>query len=471
MKKILILNLPGPVVKAGSRWYNKTKTDTASLKYYPYPWFMGYLTALLKKNKFKAKLVDSVALEWTQENTLSEVKKFKPNIIVCEPTWVSAKEDREILDKIDPKITKIAVGNYATNFPEKCLKEIGIDYVAIGEYEFSILKFLQTNKPQVNFLSKRKRNYQYPELVNLDEFPFPERNDTPMSYYNEPSCFGRNIVIVASRGCRFKCSFCNVECIYGKHIYRIRDPKSVVDEIEYLLKNYCFDELYFDDDNMVARKDYVEDICREIIQRNIKVSWVCMGDGRVTDETLELLSKAGCKCYKFGLEHLDRVVLASIPKPLSKESSLHVIEKTKSLGMRSYVNLIVGLPGSSRKKDIKMLKEVFSAKPDLIQIAIATPYPGTKFNKDALENGWLKSTDPSYFDATGHSPISYPNYSSDEIEYVFRLGWQMWYRQVLTRQPSTLLFFVASEVKRNGIISTLKKSVSYLIKLINPIKK
>ena len=47
--------------------------------------------------------------------------------------------------------------------------------------------------------------------------------------------------------------------------------------------------------------------------------------------------------------------------------------------MRSYVNLIVGLPKSTWEKDLKMLQEVINADPDLIQIAIATPYPGTVF--------------------------------------------------------------------------------------------
>ena len=52
MNKILILNLPGPVLKSGSRWYNVVKKSSANLKYYPYPWFMGYATSLLKEKWF-----------------------------------------------------------------------------------------------------------------------------------------------------------------------------------------------------------------------------------------------------------------------------------------------------------------------------------------------------------------------------------------------------------------------------------
>jgi anaerobic magnesium-protoporphyrin IX monomethyl ester cyclase len=467
-KKILILNLPGLVVKAGSRWYNTTKKEGANLVYYPYPWFMGYLTSLLKKNGFQAKLIDAVAMEWSADRTRRYVEKWKPDYIICEPTWNSLDDDRKIIDSFEKRIKKIAVGNYATNFPHQCLEKSGVDFVVAGEYEFSILEFLKSEGRVLpkNFISPEKKEYQNPDLVDINDFPYPERNDTPLKYYNEPSCWGKNIVIVSSRGCRFNCSFCNVECIYGRHLYRMRNPKDVVDEIEYLKKNYEFDELYFDDDNMVAKKEHIDEICKEIIKRKLKISWLCMGDGRVDDETLELLSRAGCSCYKFGLEHFDEAVLEAIPKPLTKKRSLGIIEKCRKLKMRSYVNLIVGLPQSSYNKDLELLKDVFQAKPDLIQISIAIPYPGTRFFETAKEKKWLISEDPSFFDATGKSPVSYLDYPAEKIQEVFSLGWKMWYHQVLFHQPRTLYFFISSEIRRNGLVNTSKKIIFYFIKLL-----
>ena len=113
-----------------------------------------------------------------------------------------------------------------------------------------------------------------------------------------------------------------------------------------------------------------------------------------------------------------------------------------------------------------MIREVFEAKPDLIQISIAIPYPGTRFFATAKEKGWLISEDPGFFDATGKSPVSYPDYPAEKIQEVFALGWKMWYRQVLFHQPKTLYFFIASEIKRNGPGNTLKKIVFYFIKLL-----
>jgi radical SAM superfamily enzyme YgiQ (UPF0313 family) len=465
---ILILNLPGKVLKAGSRWYNVDKTSNFTIRYYPYPWMMAYATALLKKHGFSVVFKDALALRWDFKKTVEYVRALKPKYIVCEPTWASKEEDRKLLDVLGENIVKIAVGNYATNYPFECLEKINVDYVVVGEYEFSLLEFFKSNGKILpkNFVSRTKKEYEMPDLVPLDLFPWPERDDTPIYCYNEPSSYGKNVVMVSSRGCRLKCSFCNVEAIYGRHMYRTRNAKDVVDEMEYILKKYHPDEIYFDDDNMVSNEEHVKAICNEIIRRGLKVRWLCMGDGLVDDETLELLAKAGCVTYKFGLEHLDEDVLKAIPKPLKKERSLQIIKKCKELGMKSYTCLMVGLPNSTFEKDLKMIKEVIKADPDLIQISITTPYPGTALYKRAKENGWLVSDDPSYFDATGKSALSYPNYPAEKIEEMYRLGWKLWYRHVLFHKPKTLWFIFTSEVKRSGLIAASAKAVIYVLKAL-----
>ena len=467
MKNIPILNLPGPVLKAGSRWYNTVNSD-ALIRYYPYPWFMGYLSSLLKVNNFDVDFKDAVAMQWSNEKSKSYVESINPKYLICEPTWVSSVTDQVFLSSLDPNIIKIAVGNFATNFPDRCLN-VGVDYVVIGEYEFSILEFLKSESKYlpVNFFSQSKKEYRFPELVNdLDIFPFPDRDGTPIRFFNEPSSFGVNVIMVSSRGCRLRCEFCNVESLYGKHSYRMRSAKNVVDEMEYLKNHYQFDEVYFDDDNMAANKKHLIEICQEIVTRKINIPWLCMGDGLIDDETLDWLAKAGCRTYKFGLEHFDPAVLQAIPKPLRPERMKAIIAKCKALGMRVYVNLIVGLPQSTREKDMAMIREVISLRPNMLQFGIATPYPGTVFNRKAHENGWLNVEDVTKYDVTGGSVVSYPDYSADEINEVYFQGKQMWYRHVLLHQPATALFYIRSELKREGVIMSIKKFVKYLLRAL-----
>lgn len=465
--KILICNLPGPVLKSGSRWYNYTKGGAATLKYYPYPWFLGYATSLLKSNGVEARLRDYVALEYSFEEALKDVENYNPTHIVFDTAWSSRELDISFLSAISNNIQKIAVGNYATNYPEECVDLIGADIAIYREFEFALLDYLKNGTIQKNFITKSKRDYESPELIqDLDKFPFPEREDTPFEYFNEPSCYGKNIVMITSRGCRLDCSFCNIGSMYGGKGHRVRSPENIVDEIQMLQSKYKFDEIYFDDDNIVSDKRTIDGMCKEIIRRGVKIKYCAMGDGFVKDDTLELLAKSGCATYKWGAEHLDDDVLALIPKKYKGDRQIELIHKIRELGMMSYMNIIIGLPGSTREKDLSMMKRIIEASPDLIQIAIAIPYPGTRFYREAQENNWLVSHDSKDYDVTGRTPISYPNYSSNEIQETFYECWRMWYKHVARHKPKTLWFFFSSEVKRNGLFNTLNKSLHYLAKTI-----
>jgi len=54
--------------------------------------------------------------------------------------------------------------------------------------------------------------------------------------------------VVTSRGCPYKCVFCNSSSIWlGK--WRKREPEKVVEEIEYLIKNYKKKIFFFNDNS------------------------------------------------------------------------------------------------------------------------------------------------------------------------------------------------------------------------------
>jgi len=465
--KILILNLPGPVFKAGTRWPSKISYRKDQIRYYPYPWFMGYATSLLKKNGLDVIFKDAIAMEWGNQETFSYIKKLSPRYLVCETTAISLDQDISFLNKLDKRIIKINVGQFATANSWECIKA-GFDYSVVGEYEFSLLGFFKSQGEMlpVNFVSKNKKKWHYyPLIENLDSLPYPERDDTPVEYFNEPSCYGRNIVMVSSRGCRFNCSYCTVNSFYGKRGIRTRSAENVVDEMEYLKNKYAFDEIYFDDDNITAKLGHLESICKEIIKRKLKISWVCMGDALIPLETVDSLAKASCSMYKFGVEHFDEEVLKAIPKPLSFEKVSELVKRCKKNGMRTHLAFMVGLPKSSYKKDLEMVKKVISINPTAVQFAIAMPYPGTRFYQESKKNKWLIKDGVDVY-ASGKSVVSYPNYSSKKITEMFRLAWKLWRRHIIFSQPKSSWFYFSGNIKREGLIKTLQRSLAYCLNIV-----
>ena len=110
--------------------------------------------------------------------------------------------------------------------------------------------------------------------------------------------------------------------MYG-HRLRKRSAKNVVDEIEYLIKHYSIDEIDFDDDTITVSREHIESICNEILSRNIKIKWECMGRVDAVDKkTVELMKKAGCDVIFFGFESGSEKILKSIKKMLQNSRLL-----------------------------------------------------------------------------------------------------------------------------------------------------
>jgi len=81
-------------------------------------------------------------------------------------------------------------------------------------------------------------------------------------------------------------------------------------------------------------------------------------------------------------------------------------------------DFIIGLPGETKETIELTRKLIKETKPDILQVSVASPFPGTEFYEWCKENGYLLINDPNeYLDEQGHQKaiISYPNLSSEEI--------------------------------------------------------
>ena len=81
-------------------------------------------------------------------------------------------------------------------------------------------------------------------------------------------------------------------------------------------------------------------------------------------------------------------------------------------------DFIIGLPGET-KETIRMSKQLIKeVRPDILQVAVASPFPGTEFYEWCRENEYLLTDDPNeYLDEQGHQKaiISYPELTNEEM--------------------------------------------------------
>ena len=86
-------------------------------------------------------------------------------------------------------------------------------------------------------------NENRPLVNNLNDLPFPARD-----YTAQVLKMGSAPAIYTGKGCHGKCTFCSIKAFYencsGPKI-RTRSSKSIVDEMEMLLKNFSLPQAYY----------------------------------------------------------------------------------------------------------------------------------------------------------------------------------------------------------------------------------
>jgi len=433
-------------VRAGSRWPHLKNISEGD--YLPFPFFLAYAAALLKENNFNVHLIDAIAEKIPEEVFLCTLEKLKPDLILAETSTVSLDEDLALLKKINKK-TPIALCGPDINIrhPSFLRENERINYVLVGEYEYTFLDLVQHLKKgddlgMVSGLIYRdkagvKVNSPRSLIKNLDKLPWPLRDVLPMqNYLDAPGEMPTPCVqMLSSRGCPFQCIFCLwPQIMYQDNQFRARQPAKVVDEMEYLVKNRGFKSVYFDDDTFNINKKRVLAICNEIVRRKINVPWAMMARPDLMDEELlEALKSAGLHAVKYGVESGVQELVDNANKNMDLDKSERMIRLTKELGIRTHLTFTFGLPGETKKTIAKTIKYALRLDPHSVQFSITTPFPGTEYFKDLDRKKWILSKRWSDYDGNFISVIRTKKLGASALVKAKERAYRCWYSHLRKR--------------------------------------
>ena len=193
-------------------------------------------------------------------------------------------------------------------------------------------------------------------VFNLSDSHFPRYNKFNLKKYKSNS-----ILVEWSRGCIGNCAFCIGKRMLGS--YRTKDPKKVVDELEYHNKNYGIEDFTVIDNLVNGNLLYLKNICNEIITRKLKIKWRCEGIVR-KDMDLRLIKKmkdAGCIEFQLGIESGSEKILKNMKKPYSSVSSASQnLKDLKSAGIRTMIFIMIGFPTETEndfEQTLKFIKQ------------------------------------------------------------------------------------------------------------------
>ncbi len=390
-----------------------TKYKLAFLNFTAPPLGLGYIAAVLEENGFsKIRILDCSALEYTFEIYRQYLKRFTPDFVGIQtltPNLYNALKAAQIAR--DERVPYIALGGYhPTAMPDESLKLANgnVDLIFRAEAEYSTLEFIQHietgrdwKKIQgISYLDNDNQvvhNPPAPFIRDLDSLPLPARHLLPMEKYR---IFGSSFPatsVITSRGCPFSCDFCSVSAFYGSK-WRPRSPEKIADEIRFLRETMDIKATAFVDDLFFISKKRVKRLVHALSK--IKdIYWGATTRADVGDlELLKLMRRAGCRLVFVGVESGSQVILNQIHKRTLISQVERYFDNTKKARMDTLASLSFGFPGETRQTIKATVKWVINRlDPELALFTLATPYPGTEFYRNMLNEGKIKEHDYSKY--------------------------------------------------------------------------
>jgi len=405
----------------------------------PFPQLgMGYLAAVLEKNGYTVDVIDCQALVISYDEFKRELSKRKPDVVGITSitlTYKSALQTAKIAKEVHPNCLTVLGGPHVTFWDENALQECpSVDIVVRQEGEYTLLELVQRLEAGKRFHDvigttcrkdgKIVKNPDRPYIENLDELPFPARHLWPLEHLRK---LEDRFYLTTSRGCTSWCEFCAAVRMFGRR-FRMRSPKNIVDELEYLHKTYNATQFTFCDDAFTIDQGRIEELCKEIKDRKLKIVWNCgTRVDKVTKELLIKMKDAGCVSVWFGVESGSQEVLNVMHKGISTSQTIRAITWVRELGLTPVPNVLLGFPGETKETAWETIKFAEKVSPDNVAFYnIATPLPGTPMYDQVKENGWLRITDFDKYDCK--TPIfETPTLSMKELDEISEKAFQSFY--------------------------------------------
>ena len=402
------------------------------------PLGIGYLAAVLEKAGYPVDVIDCQALKLTPEQFRAELSKRNPDVVGMTSTtltYKSAAEMAKIAKEVNPKCTTMIGGSHVSFWDENALKEYPqFDIIVRKEGENTIVELMQrieAGKPHYDVVgttcrkgSEIVKNPDRPYIQDLDSLPFPAHHLFPLEHLNK---YGVVVFpVYTSRGCTFWCNFCSAVRMFGRG-YRMRSPKSVVDELEFLVKTFHAQQFSFLDDAFSVSQERVKEICLEIQRRNLKIKWDCETRvDMVTRELLQLMKDSGCIAVWLGVEAGSQMVLDAMGKGYKLETIKKTFKTAEEVGLMTVASVVLGFPEETPETLRETTKFIEELNPDDVGYYMATPYPGTPMRELVIKNGWLRITDFNRYDTA--TPIfETPLISSKQLKEMREKALQSFY--------------------------------------------
>jgi len=408
-------------------------------EYLPPPTGLLILAAYIEREipDLEIEVMDCQAERKNWDDIGKRIESFRPDMVCASGFTCNAyacARTVELAKKVDESIVTVLGGIHFSFVPEESLNDFPeIDYIVRGEGEVTLTELIRTlrkggDPAEVVGLSF-KRNGQAihtpdrPFIENLDTLPYPAYHlvRDNMRRYHFTMMAGRNVVYLnmeGSRGCDHKCSFCTQWRHWGS-CWRTKSAKRMVDEIEFLHKEFGGEFIWLTDDNVdYARRGKA--LYEELRTRDFTDDIMLFFQARTDDvannpDLVGKLRDVGNYWVMMGVESHDEETLKAWRKGITTPDAYKAVKVLNQNDIFSHTMFVIG----SRQDDAASIERLRRFSIDIgadfsIYTAL-TPFPGTEFFEEAKTNGWIEDTNYSNYDMA-HAIMPTENMTRKEVQ-------------------------------------------------------
>ncbi len=431
----------------------------------PYPPLgLLYIGAVLLQEGYNVELIDFDIDCSNEDDFLEKVKLNKPEIVGFTTVTPTFQSGLELAQKIKGVYNPFVVfgGPHASAIADEIIENKNIDGIIIGEGEETIIEFLKhKSKDETRSVcgmiqkqgKKLLKGGVRPFIENLDKLPFPAwKLLKHKEKYSPPDALRLPVAtILTSRGCPYRCTFCQAPKLWGRKIRR-RSVANVMEEIRYLTGIHNIKEIHFADDDFSHDKEWTLKILDAMKRENIKVRFSFMNGLRITSVDEELLTgmkNNGFINIGFGIESGSQRILNIVKKGLNISEVIRKMKLTKKMGFKTWAFFILGLPGETPITIRQTVDFSLSLDPDFAKFFYLVPYPGTQVYDEFVKKNYIKEKDFSLYGLYTKPVYEFPRLSRNDIQKALIIAYLKFYLR--PRKMLSILFKIRSitELKLN----------------------
>jgi len=320
--------------------------------------------------------------DWQKETCLEYTEEVNfdtdASVIVLTSPGYDVARSVEIIEQFKKKNKIVIFGAHMDKFSDKILRNV-CDTVFYGYPNLAKMKELLADFESGNL----KSEYHFGNNLNF-AFDYSVLKKQKMPF----------IPMIASLGCRYKCSYCCYPPIFNGH-YHLRNIEHIISDMKQVAE--FKKPAAFLDANLYNNRKYLVQLCNRIIEEKIQIKWgeqctVNIGDD---EEVLELLYKAGCRMIFLGLETLDNKNMIQLNKEMNADYYSRQVKGIHREGIQVGAFFMLGLDEDNKSTFDKIYSFFQENKVEVPYVHIYFPIPGTSMANKLKSDGRILE---DYFD-------------------------------------------------------------------------